>query len=732
MISHIKRLFLVPFCLSLASAAGAAPMPRPLDVVETADAITVTTDAWKLVFDRAFNGGPSQWYDHGFDPGELDNLATSQGGNYSNGVLFDYDVYLGTYGGNAIEHMTTQGRNADPGALELMLIESSPARVRIRQHGHPRLNNGGGPPGDPFRELALITFTTLWTIYPTGKVHIDFQTEVNPEGMVVDSGPGGAGKSISSSGTTITATGGTNFLNSGVWAGDTIESAAGAWGPVLVLARNSPSQLTIDQSVPSGSNLSFVVRRTDIVMETISIHADGDASHVNQCSGPAQPTWHGGSNGDPLWTVPDFSACRGLMRNQGGGYPPLANDTLLVHWARQRYAGSLLAFFEPWVGIGFGSFNDEGFTDISYTQLGRFGRRPAEAHHRHFLAQLGSAYSASVPTVRSVANAQPFADDYQRPFAEALVGSLAAGPEIASYGFDLSTGAYRITSSACTPAATCRQAVIRFDSSAGIRSETDYRSPAIELNGFDLPLPAGDADVRVELSHDAGASFVPLDPSEFNLTDATHETQLGSGNRLFQLLATIAGSGATAHALRFKATSQCTPSPRAGCSSAGKSSFLLKLPPQSARHKLSWKWSGTSVTNQSGFGDPRLDTDASLCVYAGAAQQLVLEASVAPNGLCAGRACWRTVGSRGYKYRFTKGNADGIKSVRLLSHPANKSRVSFTAGGDDLDSPILPMAPAFDVVVQAANSDTSNCWESVFPAASFRSNTQQKFKATLH
>lgn len=130
--------------VSSALAASALPLTTT-DNRGVDGTITVETGEWRLVFSDQFNGGPSEWYDLAFPGGASDNLATeSAGGNYSNGSIFDYDVYLGTNATNLIVYMTTMGRNASPGSLVFDLVETSAARTVIRQEGHPRLNNGAG------------------------------------------------------------------------------------------------------------------------------------------------------------------------------------------------------------------------------------------------------------------------------------------------------------------------------------------------------------------------------------------------------------------------------------------------------------------------------------------------------------------------------------------------------------------------------------------------------------
>lgn len=547
--------------LSAMPAVGGS-IEAPLTVTDTRvidGGLTVQTDEWKIVFSDKFNGGIHQWYDLTADPTESDNLTTESGGGfYNTGTLFDYNVYLG-FGFDLIEFMTTVGTNANPGALQFSILENTPARVRILQQGFPRLNNGQGPPGDPFVELDFVEVTTIWTLYPTGKVGIDFTANINPAGEIVDSGPGGAGKGISPMGccgfeTWLNATGGANFIEDFTWSGDTIESVAGGWGPLHIVDRPNATQLVLESPVPAGTNLDYVIRRNEIRLETISIHADGDPTIVNQCSDPATSLWEGGSNGDPLWDLDLSDGCMSLFRdnNPASGLPPIAGDVTLAHWARFRNAGSLLTFFEPWDGVNGGFFNDTGFTDISYTQLGKSGFRSFEPHDRQFLAHMGSSSGTRLPTIKSVADALPHGDDYRAPFAEALVGTLATGPDIASSGFNAGAAAYEIH-------AASAEASIRFDGSGGTRGGLRYISPVVVIRDFSVP----DETVTVERSTDGGISFSALSPTNYNLTNEADEAGLGAGIRIFQYLGDVPASatGPSAWAFRFSTTALPVPLP---------------------------------------------------------------------------------------------------------------------------------------------------------------------------
>lgn len=634
--------------------------------------VSVETSDWRLVWNAFFNGGIHQWFDLAHDPTGSDNLTTeSSGGNYNTGTLFDYDVYLG-FGFNQInEFMTTVGRNASTGALTFEILENTPARLRIEQTGHPRLNNGTGPPGDPFVELAFVDVTTIWTVYPTGKVGIEFHATRNPDAEIVDSGPGGAGKGVRRLNppfeNRVSATGGTNFLTAFATAGDTIESPGGGWGPLHIVQRVSENQLILEEDIPAGT-FDFVIRRNEVRLETISIHADGDPSIVNQCSDPATSRWEGGSDGNPLWSTPLNDGCGSLLSGS-------SQDVLLAHWARDRPAGSLLSFYEPWLEQTSGFYNDVGFTDISYTQTGRVGLAPFQDHHRHFLAQMGSSSPSSLPTIRSVAEAEPYSLDYRTPFAEALEGTLATGPQIGAFGFNPGTAAYEIE-------AIDNRATIRFDASGGTRSAIGYPQVAIELSNFF----ASDADVAVERSTDGGATFTTLNPAGYNLSTQADEAEIGSGRRVFQILNRIpaVASGADAWAYRFSAPPlppSCASSPATDCIGAAKAS-LVSNEKSEGKEKLSLDLKGLDAwVELSDLGNPLSGTTLyRACVY-DESDELVAAFTVDRAGEACGsggKPCWKSAGG-GWKYADPDGAAHGVRKIVARGGPPGRGRVTVKA-----------------------------------------------------
>jgi len=501
--------------------------------------VVVETDEWKVIFSLFYNGGIYRLFDKVHDPNQEDNLVT--GPVYCQGGLFDYDVYLE----GDQEFSTALGKNADPGHASLTLVENTPVRVRILQRCRPRLNNGKGPQGDPFVELDMVETTTEWTFYPTGRCNIRFDAVTPPDwDGICSSGPGGEGKAITTDGNTVTASNGTDFLVPWVTQGDTLESASGGWGPVRITGRPDRSTLRLASPVPSGRNLDFTIRRPTILDETFSIHADGDP-------GPAPRTshWQGGSDGDPLYdnVVADTPGVYNgdLFRNRT---PPVGEDTVFVLWTRPpRGFGSLLAFYEPFRRATYAVFNDLSWTDISYTQVARRGRRPFEEHHRSFLVHMGTEKARVLPRIKGVPDALPYAEDYRRPYAAARVGALSTGEGVSAHGYHTASGAYGIVSDGNNTVAIAFDAARGGDPARAI----PYFQPAVLVHGLDV----ADDRLRVELSQDNGVTFEDLPKSWYRATTRQDSGSLGGGDRrLLQLLCPVPASatGARAWVLRIR------------------------------------------------------------------------------------------------------------------------------------------------------------------------------------
>ena len=98
--------------------------------------LVIETDEWKVVMGLLYNGGVYKIFDKVNDPAQQDNLVTGPG--YSQGGIFDYDVYL--FGDQELS--TTIGRNNEPGRATLQIIENTPVPVIRNDRVEPTIKVG--------------------------------------------------------------------------------------------------------------------------------------------------------------------------------------------------------------------------------------------------------------------------------------------------------------------------------------------------------------------------------------------------------------------------------------------------------------------------------------------------------------------------------------------------------------------------------------------------------------
>ena len=161
--------------------------------------------------------------------------------------------------------------------------------------------------------------------------------------------------------------------------------------------------------------------------------------------------------------------------------------------------------------------------------------------------------------------------------------------------------------------------------------------------------------------------------------------------------------------------------PLPSCLVAGKSILLLKQKDAGAKDKLIWKWiKGESVTQEE-LGDPTSSADYSLCIYAGAANDLIAAADVPPSD-----TEWQAIGSKGYKYKDSGAAADGVTKLIVKGSTSNSSKALVKGKGLNLPDPTLGDLP-LPVTAQLVNHETGICLEGVFDAAI--KNDPSQFKA---
>lgn len=176
----------------------------------------------------------------------------------------------------------------------------------------------------------------------------------------------------------------------------------------------------------------------------------------------------------------------------------------------------------------------------------------------------------------------------------------------------------------------------------------------------------------------------------------------------------------------------CPTTPLAGCDAPGKSLLLIKDrggDGAGPSDKLIWKWLKGPATAQVDFGNPAATADYTLCIYAGTPQTVTLEAFVPAGGTCASAACWKALGTKGYRRSDVAAGAGGMAKIILKGGASAKIIAKGKGSSLDLVADTLPLPGVADVIVQLSNSDNANCWQSTFPAASVKENSDKLFKA---
>ena len=159
--------------------------------------------------------------------------------------------------------------------------------------------------------------------------------------------------------------------------------------------------------------------------------------------------------------------------------------------------------------------------------------------------------------------------------------------------------------------------------------------------------------------------------------------------------------------------SECPAAPLS-CRAAGKTVLVAKDSGNDDKDKFVWKWLKGEATTQSQFGDPTDATDYVLCLYAGAASDLVGQ-SVVPGTSTA----WKPISSRGYKFKNKSGN-DGVQKIVLKGSSTDKVKVLVKGKGAGLPDLARPIQDSLSV--QLINSRNGLCWGASYTEAQLDKN----------
>lgn len=166
-------------------------------------------------------------------------------------------------------------------------------------------------------------------------------------------------------------------------------------------------------------------------------------------------------------------------------------------------------------------------------------------------------------------------------------------------------------------------------------------------------------------------------------------------------------------------SNEAVPLPPITCRAAGKSMLLLKAGADDGKDKLIFKWLRGAVTTTAELGNPSSTTDYTLCLYSGG--------SVAALDIAAGES-WKTLGSKGFKYKDNTGESDGAQGVLLKSGDAGRAKATVKGKGRNLPDELTPPLE-LSVIAQLVNGDNATCFEAVFEADDVIRNDEKQFKA---
>ncbi|MBY0279601.1 right-handed parallel beta-helix repeat-containing protein [Candidatus Binatia bacterium] len=168
--------------------------------------------------------------------------------------------------------------------------------------------------------------------------------------------------------------------------------------------------------------------------------------------------------------------------------------------------------------------------------------------------------------------------------------------------------------------------------------------------------------------------------------------------------------------------------PATSCHATERSSLVLRDQALDGRDQLVWRWSRGDAVTLGDLGDPISGgTSYALCLYdtVGGTPSLAHPPIVIPSGgTCRGKACWKAVGTSGFKRSDRDRAPDGVESVLLRAGVAGKSSIVLVARGASLAPPVLPLAQDPTVTVQLRSSGGA-CFGAAYTAPARKSDATQ-------
>jgi hypothetical protein len=171
----------------------------------------------------------------------------------------------------------------------------------------------------------------------------------------------------------------------------------------------------------------------------------------------------------------------------------------------------------------------------------------------------------------------------------------------------------------------------------------------------------------------------------------------------------------------------CAPTPATGCHAAAplKSSVTIVDNSDATKQLFKWKWkaAASDTTGVAEFRDPVNGTPiVRACLYdASGNVQPLMQARILPGGTCAGKACWKLVGSvvapLGAKYKNAAATPDGLTGATLKAGAVGKAKIGLKGKGSLLQNPAnLTLTLPATVQLLIGDGTGTSCWQATYAA----------------
>jgi hypothetical protein len=212
------------------------------------------------------------------------------------------------------------------------------------------------------------------------------------------------------------------------------------------------------------------------------------------------------------------------------------------------------------------------------------------------------------------------------------------------------------------------------------------------------PMPTGTPTEAATATPSATPTATPTSTSTSTPTGTPTATPTGTPT-----------PSATATATATAAVPVCAVTPVA-CTTATKSRLTLSRKDDPKRSGFAWSW-GNGTLALPELGDPFTTTAFALCLYDD--DDLVMQATVEPGGICSGKPCWKDLRGKGFAWKNRAANPDGVTALQIRTG-SGKARLSIKGKGPaaDLSLPALPLVQAGAITVQLVKNPGagSGCW----------------------